>query len=321
MKLLHLAFCAAALHAFGIVGAAQAQTYPERAVTLVYPFPPGSANDATYRLIADEAAAGLGRPIVFENMPGAGGRVGAENVMNSFADGYKLGIFLNAVTVNQRLMNADFKVEPGANFSPIVQTFESFLILVGRGDQPYKDFNSFVEYAKAHPGEVVAATAGTGTGGELGFLLMESVLGIDLNIVHYNGTAPAMQALMSGEAQIGFPDASAQPQIESGEFTGLMIGTNRRWDAFPEVPSAEEVGLGDFSNSSWGAIVGPAGMPADIVGKLNEVFNNAVQSPRVQERLKNVGAVALGGTPEELADRVNAAVETFRPIIEAQSGN
>jgi tripartite-type tricarboxylate transporter receptor subunit TctC len=297
---------------------AAAQAYPSRQITLIYPYAPGSAADAAWRTVTQEAGKQIGQSIIFENRPGAGGRIGLEAGIKGAKDGYTLGIANNALLIVLPEIDQTLKVEPGKDFTPIVLGNETFLVVASPSSVPFKDVRGLIAYAKANPGKLNGATSGAGSGGHLGLEMLKTMAGIDIVAVHYKGEAPAVTALVAGEVQIFLSAAAAKPHMESGKLIGYATTGRQRWSLFPNLPTvAESSTLKDFNVASWLGVIGPSDLPREVVAKVNQAFNASLNNTEVREKLAAAGWAVKGGTPEQFTSLIRADRELLRPVIKA----
>jgi tripartite-type tricarboxylate transporter receptor subunit TctC len=292
------------------------QEYPNRPITFIYPYAAGSALDSAWRRILEETSKHLGQQIIVDNRPGAGGRIGFNAIVNARADGYTIGQGSNVLSVFQPLIDpVNFGVKVHEHYTPIVLGVEIHLVLVARPNAPFRSVKELVAAGKASPGKQNGGSAGIGTGTHLGLALLNRMAGIDIVHVPYKGNAPALQGLMGGEIDLMFTDVAAVPHVQSGRLIALGVGSTQRWSAFPGVPTIAESGLQGFRNSSWSGVVGPPGLPAPIMRRLNQAFNDALNAPALRSRLEADGWTIIGGAPEAVTARVTEETEVFRPII------
>lgn len=294
---------------------AGAQTFPERAITFIYPYPPGSASDNAYRSIMLETSRRLGQPIVYENRPGATGRIGVDLVQRAATDGYTIGMLNNVLGVSLPLIDPKTAIEPVKDYTPIVLAVESYLLMVARAGEPYRDLQGVLDFAKANPGKLNMSTPGSATGAHLVLALLSARSGVNIAHIPYKGTAPATQAILAGEVNLTVTDTTVKPHVESGKLLALATTGARRWASFPNVPTFEEQGLKGVTYSSWSGIIGPPGMPRPIVLRLNRAFIEALNSTEVKSKLEIAGLTARGGAPEDWGTLVKADMAQWRPVI------
>ncbi|HYF17850.1 MAG TPA: tripartite tricarboxylate transporter substrate binding protein [Ramlibacter sp.] len=299
------------------LAAAHAQSYPVRPITFIYGYAAGSSSDAAWRAIVLEASRRLGQPIVFENRPGANGRLGLDATLRAKPDGYTIGGFNNAQLVVAPLIDPKLALEPGRQFAPILVGVETYLLMVARPGLPFKDIAGLVAYAKANPGKLNAGSPGPGTGSHLALAMVATQAGIDWTTVHYKGAAPSVNGLLSGEIDVMFTDLLAKPHIDAGKMVGIGVSGAQRWNLFPTLPTFREAGYQGVVSSSWQGVLAPPGVPEDILASLNRAFNEALASPELRAKLEPAGWIIRGGTPQEATALVRSDTEAYRPVVKA----
>ena len=306
---------ALAIFSLMVATSAAAQAYPTRSITFIYPYPPGSASDNAYRGIVLETAKRLGQPIVYENRPGATGRIGVDLIQRAATDGYTIGMLNNVLGVSLPLIDPKTAIEPGRDYTPIVLAVESYLLMVARAGEPYRDLKGVLDYARANPGKLNMSTPGSATGAHLVLALLSARSGVNIAHIPYKGTAPATQAILAGEVNLTVTDTTVKPHVESGKLLALASTGAQRWASFPNVPTFEEQGIKGVTYSSWSGIIGPPGMPGAIVERLNRAFIEALGTADVKGKLDTAGLTARGGTPEDWGTLVKADMALWRPVI------
>ena len=297
---------------------ASAQSWPERPVKLIIPHSAGGAPDVLGRLLAKALGEKLGQPFVVENRVGANGNIGAGAVASSAPDGYTL-LFTTTgpLSYNAITYKASTTFDPNKDFAPIAEVAKLPLIIATNSTLPVKSLSELVAYAKANPSKVTFATPGNGSMGHMTADLVQARLGADMMHVPYRGSAPAMNDLLGGQINISFDLASTYvEQVKSGTLRALAITTPKRWAPLPDVPTLSEQGMPNFEATGWVAIVGPKGLPADIVARVNKVTNDFVTSKEGVEAMDKLGMVPAGGTPEQLKTFMAAELEKWRPVAE-----
>ena len=272
-----------------VVDAAAADAYPAKALRLIVPFPPGGPADALARLVGDKLSASLGKAVVVDNRPGAGGNIGMELGAKSAADGHTLVL------------------APAGNL-----TVNPFLYR----NVPYDVGRDFARYAKAHPGTLNYSSPGNGSGAHLAGELLKSTAGIDIVHIAFNGIAPAVTAVVGGQVQMMFAGApSALPQVKAGRLVALGVAGPKRIATAPDLPTLAESGLPGFDVTSWYSIVVPAGTPSYIVARLHSEIAAALRQPDVQEKLAGLGAEPIGNTPAEFAAMIQVETAKWGKIV------
>lgn len=315
---------AAALGLIAIVAAAApfqasfAQAFPNRPITLIYPYPAGSTTDNAWRLIAQEASRTLGQNVVVENRAGASGRIGLDAVSRAAnKEGYTIGVINNTLSVLLPLMDATFKVEPGKDYTPVTGAIETYAVLVANPSVPFKDLAGLISYAKDNPGKLNIASAGTGTPSHLAGELLARSAGIRLTHIPYKGEAPALADLLGGQVQLYFGVGILKPHVEAGRLIGIATTGPQRWNSFPNLPSFTEAGFPGVLTASWLGVIGPPGMAEESVNQLNRAFGTALRNPELRKKLEEQGWVLQPSTPQEFAARIGTDVERWTPIIRA----
>ncbi len=309
-----------AIAALALTGAANAEDWPTRTITMVNPFAAGGPNDVLARLFAQRMGEILGQQIIVENVGGAGGMSGADRVAKAAPDGYT---FLLG-TVGTQAQNQSLYQKPAYNsvtdFAPVALMVEAPLVLVARKDLPVKDMKEFVAYGKANKDKMQYASAGTGSAIHLGCALVNMVTGLDIVHVPYRGANPAMQDLMGGRVDyLCDIITTAKPQVEAGTVKPIAILTRERSKVLPNVPTAIEQGF-EVEAYTWNAFFLPKGTPEAIVQKLNHATVEAMKTPAVREKLESAGLVFVSDdrtTPDYLAKFVQSEIVKWAAPIKA----
>jgi tripartite-type tricarboxylate transporter receptor subunit TctC len=310
----------AAIAALALAGAAKAEEWPTRTITMVNPFAAGGPNDVLARLFAQRMGEILGQQIIVENVGGAGGMNGADRVAKAAPDGYT---FLLG-TVGTQAQNQSLYKKPAYNsatdFAPVALMVEAPLVLVARKDLPVKDMKEFVAYGKANKDKMQYASAGTGSAIHLGCALVNMVTGLDIVHVPYRGANPAMQDLMGGRVDyLCDIITTAKPQIDAGTVKPIAVLTRERSKVLPNVPTAIEQGF-EVEAYTWNAFFLPKGTPEAIVQKLNRATVEAMKTPAVREKLESAGLVFVSDdrtTPDYLAKFVQSEIAKWAAPIKA----
>ena len=292
--------------AFAPTEQAHSQTYPNRVVRLINPFPPGGAVDVMARLLAQKMSESLGQQVIVESRGGAGGNLGAEYVAKAPADGYTLLFTAPGPLVVNQTLYGGLNFDPERDFTPIGLFVVAPNLLMAYPGLPAKDVPELIALAKRTPGAINFASAGVGSINHLAGELFKSMAGIDIAHVPYRGAGPALNDLIGGHVQLFF-GASAS-NIAPGQIRVLGSSGSRRSSAMPDVPTIHEQGLTGFEASSWYGLVAPAGTPEPVVKVLINELAMALKSPDVLVRIRQ-----LGGDP---ADQVSGAA--FASFMQAE---
>ena len=301
--------------AVATVTRAETQSYPTRTIKLVVPFGPGGPTDVSARIVAQVVQSGLGPSVVIENRPGAGGAIGTKSVANAEPDGATLLIGTSATlgVVPALMKNPGY--DPIKSFAPVAKVADSTLVLVVPATFPANSVQEFVAYAKANPGRLSFASAGVGNQTQLLAELFKSKAGLDIVHVPYKSGAEMVTAILGEQVQMAFPDVSILiPLIREGKLKALAVTSASRHPQLPDVPTMIESGIPDYIMTFWSGVVAPAGVPADIVNRLNTAINDGLTSASVRENLAKVGSQASPGTPQEFADFIAAETKKWSAV-------
>ncbi|ARP95487.1 Bug family tripartite tricarboxylate transporter substrate binding protein [Bordetella genomosp. 13] len=294
--------------------AAAADAYPSRPITLVVPFPAGAGTDAVGRIFAGELGAILGQQVVVENRPGANSTIAGNFVARAKPDGYTLFVTTNTSHSAAPWLMKSIPYDPVKDFTPIARGGNLPFMLVVNPKRPYKSVAELVEYARKNPGKVTYAS-GNSTGIVAGATLARRTNTQMLHIP-YKGTPQALTDVVGGQVDFMFTDlTSGMPFVQSGQLRALAVSTAQRSTIVPDLPSMREAGVADFDLNSWNGYFGPAGMPPEVVAKLNQAINQVVAKPEVRQRLASLGFDAFSGTPQEFAAFVGQQLELWGKLI------
>jgi tripartite-type tricarboxylate transporter receptor subunit TctC len=308
-------FLAAALAATAVPAFAQGG-YPAKAIRFIVPFPPGGGTDTTSRLFAEKFSTLLGWTVVIDNKPGAGGNIGLDAVAKAAPDGYTIGMGQASNLAINPALYAKMPFDPLKDLTPIASIAEQPVVLVVRADSPLKTLADFVQAAKAQPGKVGIAQAGNGTVGHLAGELLERKAGVQVLQVPYKGAGPAMTDLLGGQVESYFGNSvSVMGQLAAGKIRALAVSSARRISAMPDVPTIAEQGYPGFHATTWLGLVGPAGMPADAVTRLNAETVKILARPDVKDKLVQEGSEPTPGTPQQFAAHIRAEHAKWGTLI------
>lgn len=290
--------------------AASAAAWPAHPIRLVVPSAAGGAPDAICRVMANELATALGQPLLIDNKPGAGGAIGMTDVARAAPDGYTLG-YGNVVTlaINKSLYTR-LPYDPDALTSiALLGTVQNALVV--RRDLPVNSVKELVEYARARPGRLTMGSAGNGTTGHLGGELFKSLTGTFILHVPYRGSPQAIQDLIGGQIDLMFDNLSSiLPFIKDGRVKALGVSGARRSPILPQLPTIQESGVKGYETTAWGGIVGPKGLPVEIVTRLNAEINRILSAPAVRARYATMAFETMASPPNLL--RTMAMMESPR---------
>jgi tripartite-type tricarboxylate transporter receptor subunit TctC len=299
---------------------AVAQDYPARPITIVVPFPAGGPTDTVGRIVAERMRAVLGKPVLIENVGGAGGSVGIGRVAHASPDGYTiaLGIWSTQV-VNAAIYSLSYDVVE--DFEPIALLASTPLMIVAKKSLPANDLKELIAWLKANPDKALQGTAGVGSPEHVAGVLFQHITDTRYQFVHYRGTAPAMQDLVAG--QIDFcitAPIAVLPQLRSGNIKPYAITTKSRLPSALDIPTAQEAGLKGFELSVWLGFFAPKGTPKAIIDKLNAAAVEALAEPEVHTRFAELGLELFTReqeTPAVLGALQKSDIEKWWPIIKS----
>jgi tripartite-type tricarboxylate transporter receptor subunit TctC len=296
---------------------AGAQSYPERPIRFIIPSGPGINIDVLYRLAATEAANTLGKPLVVENLAGAGGRIGLGQLTRAKPDGYTISAVTAPYAVFGPLGDPSYEFAVYKHYDPLMRGFEDQFLLWANPKAPFRSPAQFLAYAKSNPGKLNLATGGMGTAGHLAFERFRALLGIDVLAVHYKATGPAVTDVVAGRADIIVQAVgSMRGYADQGRVVPIMSFSTTRSEYYPEVPTVAEAGLPGYEMQIWTGIIAPHGTPAEIVERLNQAFISAFRSPALRRKLEEGQQQFRGGTPQDFGRIIQSDTERWRPVFE-----
>jgi len=295
---------------------AHAQSYPDRVIRLIAPFPAGGLADVLARAVGDEMARSLGQPVIVENRAGAGGNVGADYVAKSAPDGYTLMMASGGILTANQFLYAQMPFEPETAFIPVSIVADMPMMVVVNPKVPAQSLADLLALARAAPDKLNFGSPGTGTTGHLGLAMLMHVAGVRITHVPYRGAAPAIQDLLAGQID-GVVDnpPTVISHIQDGRLRPLAVAATKRLALLPDLPSAGEAGLPGYEASSWFGIVAPAGTPAPIVARLHQEVVRALAMPAMQARFAKLGARLVGNTPDQFAAQIRAQRASWGDVI------
>jgi tripartite-type tricarboxylate transporter receptor subunit TctC len=304
--------CAAGLPAHVV----QAQTYPDRPIRLVIPFPPGGGSDITGRTIAQKLGEALGQQVVADNRGGAGGNIGTDIVAKAAPDGYTLVMALSGpFSINGSLLGK-LPFDPLKDFALITLAGATPNLLVAHPSLSAHTVKELIALAKASPGKINFASSGLGTPAQLAGELFNTMAGVKLVHVPYKGAAPALTDLLAGQVQLMFSTMPpALPQVKAGKLKAIAVTSAKRSVTTPELPTIAEAALPGFEAITWYGMAAPAGTPPAIVKKLNGEVVRLLNLPDVKERLLATGTEAAGTTPEAFATYIKSEIVKWEKVI------
>ncbi|WP_062308891.1 Bug family tripartite tricarboxylate transporter substrate binding protein [Polynucleobacter sinensis] len=311
---------------FGVVSsvsghlyAQNVDTYPDKPITIVVPYPPGGFNDTLGRIVGKKLSDAWGKTVVVENKPGAGTTIGSNFVAKSAPDGYTILVAQFPFSANPYLYKS-LPYDTLKAFAPVILAGRSPMVLVVNSNSPIKTTGDLLSLAKAKPGSVNYGSSGPGSSNHLSMVLFESMSGTSLNQVPYKGSTPLLTDLAGGQVEVAF-DAypHVRPFLQSGKIRPIAIATESRSSLMPDVPTINESGVKGYEASSWHGFVVPSGTPPAVVEKLNKQINLILKQDDIKKTFQEQGVVPDGGTSSQFDAFIKKQMDIWKKVV-AQSG-
>lgn len=297
---------------------ATAQNYPNKIIRLVVPFAPGGTTDVVARVIAPALGRTLGQTIVIENKPGAGGVTGTHEVLRSAPDGYTFAMATLSTVASNPAINPKMPYRP-SDLTAVINVAETATMIAVNPKFPAKDYKEFVAELKRKPSKYSYGSSGMGGISHLQMEQFKTLAGVFITHIPYRGAAPALSDTVSGQIELVMDATpSVLPFIKSGQLRAIVVASPVRIKELPNTPTFSEVGLGQMNRPSFFGIVGPKGIPADIVSKFNAAVRAALEDPAVRQRLEESGALPVGGTSEKFTAEINESFVQLKKVVDDQ---
>jgi tripartite-type tricarboxylate transporter receptor subunit TctC len=308
---------AAALCLFFAAGPVLAQAgYPDKPVRMIVGFTPGSATDITARMFAQKFSEAWGQPVTVENVPGAGGSVGAGRAAKSPPDGYTLAFAANGAMTIAPSLQGNLPYDPARDFAPISLVLRMPSIIAVGNDVPAKTLQDLIALARARPGKLSYASPGNGTPQHIAGEMLKMLAGVDIIHVPYRGAV--FTDVIGGRVTIAFQNAGAVLQtVREGKLRGLAVTSLERSPNMPDLPTVSESGFPGFEAVSWFALLAPAGTPASVVGRVYQESLNIAADPGMRARFGQLGLDTVGSSPDQLAVSIKSDIEKWAKVIKA----
>ena len=307
----------AALALASVAGAAHAQAWPSKPVSLVVPFPAGGTTDVLARALAERLSPAIGQPVIVENKPGAGATIGADHVAKAKADGHTLLIG----AVHHTIASSVYKKLPydfQKGFEPVTVIAMVPNVLVVNARTPAKNVNELVALIKAKPAEASYGSNGNGTAQHLIGTQFQQQTGTRLQHIPYKGSGPLATDLQGGQILMSFDTITpVLPHIKAGKLRPLAVTTAKRSPALPDVPTLQEAGLKDFDIGTWFGVLAPVGTPKPVLDRLSAEATKIIQSPDFRKRMDDIGAQPVGNSPAEMAAQIRSETDKFSLLVKA----
>ena len=315
MKITRL-LAAAALVALASLPGFAAEPFPGKQIRFVVPYPPGGPLDTVARLLGQKVSASIKHPVVIDNVPGAGGNIGAGVVARAAPDGYTILMGAVATHAINPTLYSTIPYNAEKDFLAVTQVASTPNVLVVNNAIEANSVAEFIKLAKSKPGKLNFGSGSTGSAGHLAGELFKTMAGVDMAHIPYKGAAGAMQDLIGGRVDLMFDNlASSLSQVKGGRVRALAVTTSKRTKLAPELPTIAESGLPGFDISTWFGIFVPAGTPRPVVDRLHAEFTRALAAPDVREKMLALGAEPVGSTPEQFAAYVKAEAAKYAKLV------
>ncbi len=294
---------------------AWAQSYPVKPIRMIFGFAPGGAGDIAARLVAQKLSENLGQPVVVENRTGAGGSIADEMVARSPADGYTL-LFAAGSIATLPALRAKLPYDVERDFAPVSLVVITAFVLAVHPSVPVRDVKALIALARSRPGQLTVSSPGVGSSAHLAGVLFSLLADVKLLHVPYKGAPEAATAVAAGQIDVGFPSVTAAlPLLGAGKLKALAVSSAKRASLMPSLPTLNEAGLPGYQRSGWNGVLTPAGVPKEIIARLNAVIVKALNMPEMKQLFTKQGYETQTGTPEQFAAFIRSEIAQSAKLI------
>ena len=305
--------------AFGACSLALAQSYPNKVIKLQVPFAPGGTTDVVARIIAEPLGKALGQNVIVENKAGGGGSIGATETARATPDGYSLGVATVSSMAANPAINSKIPYHPVNDFTPIINIAATPNVLAVHPSFPAKNYKEFIAAVRKAPGKYSHASSGTGTILHLQMELFKDQTQTFITHIPYRGSGPALNDAVAGQVEMIFDNLpSALPFIQAGKLIPIAVAAPKRLEQLPNVPTFKEVGLEPVNRMAFFGIIGPKGLPKEVVDKVNAGVRKSLEDPALRKRIEGTGSLIVANTPEQFGEQIKAEFEIYKQLVNSR---